>query len=431
MIRFNACEYVCVDNTSLSYFFYVNTYGHFIYFNDCVFRGAGYAIYTTGRGCVHNLEIFNCEFDGVYNCVRFDRDTVSRNISQGFCFIGNNVKYTSNNPLYFKNTIITWFDISTNCINDYVGTAIYVDATAPLYLGTITGNTTIGGGTDFYFRTMYRVTFSGNTFKALYFYNAIQECTISGNLSSDNWYIIVQAAGEYFKNCTITGNTIYGRLDFYGRSGATNISDVIVSGNYISQNFKIQRPSSNVIVVGNIMQSLGGITLGTDATDTQTNIKIISNNITGDLTFTAPTSTGVTIMGNTITGTTTTITGSNYFCANAGLDTNTGATALIQTGSRFVGITTVNAASANIAATDHVVHVTYTATAACALQLMTAQLVSGRTIKIKDAGGLAGTNNIVISTEGSETIDGAATYTINTNYDFVCLYSDGSNWFSV
>ena len=69
--------------------------------------------------------------------------------------------------------------------------------------------------------------------------------------------------------------------------------------------------------------------------------------------------------------------------------------------------------------------------AVTSLTLPTAQTVSGRTIIVKDAGGNAATNNITIDTEGAQTIDGAATKVISTNYDSVKLYCDGSNWFLI
>jgi hypothetical protein len=54
-----------------------------------------------------------------------------------------------------------------------------------------------------------------------------------------------------------------------------------------------------------------------------------------------------------------------------------------------------------------------------------------RVFKIYDESGLSGTNNITISTEGSETINGSATYTIATNYGYVHFISNGSNLFKV
>jgi len=93
-------------------------------------------------------------------------------------------------------------------------------------------------------------------------------------------------------------------------------------------------------------------------------------------------------------------------------------------------VTTVNAATYDLLASDYYVHVTYTGTGAVtSLTLPSAQVVSGRTIYIKDAGGNASTNNITVDTEGSETIDGSATLVMSTDYQAIQLYSDGSNWF--
>lgn len=55
---------------------------------------------------------------------------------------------------------------------------------------------------------------------------------------------------------------------------------------------------------------------------------------------------------------------------------------------------------------------------------------SGVTVWFKDEAGTAGTGNIVINRAGSDTIDGATSYTISANYGFIGLYSDGSSkWF--
>lgn len=95
-------------------------------------------------------------------------------------------------------------------------------------------------------------------------------------------------------------------------------------------------------------------------------------------------------------------------------------------------VTTVNVATYDLLVTDTILNVTYPSTAAVtSLTLPSAQVVSGRTIIIKDASGNAGANNITIDTGGSETIDGAATLVMSTNYQTVKLYSDGSNWFNI
>jgi hypothetical protein len=100
--------------------------------------------------------------------------------------------------------------------------------------------------------------------------------------------------------------------------------------------------------------------------------------------------------------------------------------------SLFTNITTVNVATYDLLISDYILHVTYTATAAVtSLTLPTAQTTVGRTIIVKDAGADASSNNITIDTEGSEKIDGADTLVLNTDYECVILYSDGSHWFTI
>lgn len=50
-------------------------------------------------------------------------------------------------------------------------------------------------------------------------------------------------------------------------------------------------------------------------------------------------------------------------------------------------------------------------------------------VAIHDKGGNAGSSAITIATEGSETINGAASIQLTANYEAVWLYNDGSNWF--
>ena len=67
--------------------------------------------------------------------------------------------------------------------------------------------------------------------------------------------------------------------------------------------------------------------------------------------------------------------------------------------------------------------------AARTITISTAHIATGRLFTIKDESGAAGTNNITIATEASETIDGAATAVISTDYGSLELYSDGTDLF--
>ena len=88
------------------------------------------------------------------------------------------------------------------------------------------------------------------------------------------------------------------------------------------------------------------------------------------------------------------------------------------------------AAAADANATNTVIVGVTDTSAPRTITLLTADLLAGRVIIVKDESGAAGTNNITIATEGAELIDGAATATISTNYGVVRLYSDGTNWFT-
>ncbi len=100
-------------------------------------------------------------------------------------------------------------------------------------------------------------------------------------------------------------------------------------------------------------------------------------------------------------------------------------------GANIQNITVVNASTYTILEKDNIIHSTYSATGAQTITIPTAQLVSGRIITIKDAGGNASVNNITIATEGTEKIDGGDTAVINSNYGVITLYSNGSNWFKI
>lgn len=64
------------------------------------------------------------------------------------------------------------------------------------------------------------------------------------------------------------------------------------------------------------------------------------------------------------------------------------------------------------------------------ITLASAMVANGSWIDVVDESGGAAASPITIATEGTETIDGATTLTIDADYGQVRLYSDGTNWFT-
>jgi phage gp45-like len=54
--------------------------------------------------------------------------------------------------------------------------------------------------------------------------------------------------------------------------------------------------------------------------------------------------------------------------------------------------------------------------------------ITGKVITVKKTDAV---NNVVVSRAGSATIDGATTKTITTQYGFLTVIADGTNWFIV
>lgn len=67
---------------------------------------------------------------------------------------------------------------------------------------------------------------------------------------------------------------------------------------------------------------------------------------------------------------------------------------------------------------------------ALTVTLASAMVAEGAHATINDEGGSAALNGVTIATEGSETIDGATSTTLGSDYGTVRVYSDGANWFS-
>jgi hypothetical protein len=89
----------------------------------------------------------------------------------------------------------------------------------------------------------------------------------------------------------------------------------------------------------------------------------------------------------------------------------------------------VNSTPYTVNNADVVLHVSYSATGAASIVLPTAQCYNGRTITIKDGGLYCDVNNITVSTQGAELIDGLPTKIMASRGQSILLYAMGGNWY--
>jgi hypothetical protein len=136
---------------------------------------------------------------------------------------------------------------------------------------------------------------------------------------------------------------------------------------------------------------------------------------------TITTASTVAISGAPVAGTNATITNSYALNIESGVTRLNGGQVVKRT---------ATAVSVAAGVDDYIIGVTSTA-AARTITLPTAVNVTGRVYIVKDESGGAATNNITVDCTGGQTINGAATNVINTNYGSVTVYSDGANWFTI
>ncbi len=91
-------------------------------------------------------------------------------------------------------------------------------------------------------------------------------------------------------------------------------------------------------------------------------------------------------------------------------------------------ITIVNSAAYVVHEDDILLHVQYSNTGATTITIPSIQNVNKRRFIVKDAGKNAYNNNIMIVTEGDETIDNDDSFIIDVAGGSVEVYSDGINW---
>lgn len=93
---------------------------------------------------------------------------------------------------------------------------------------------------------------------------------------------------------------------------------------------------------------------------------------------------------------------------------------------RVQKITSTGSGNYTVLETDFIIH--KTAIGAGDTVTLPEAPETGQVFIIKDANGGAGANNLIIDTTGAPTIDGAGSVTLTTNYSFLMVYFDGTNY---
>jgi hypothetical protein len=235
---------------------------------------------------------------------------------------------------------------------------------------------------------------------------------------------LASAAASSGKTVTfpnITGSTL---LFSNTTSAATNTQSAQTSGTavFLSISLGAHTGQTASTEVNDLDINLNRtVTWAAGALTTQRAIRIQAPTYAFASSSTLTTASTVAISGAPVTGTNATLTNSYALNIESG-------------GTRFGGSIVFNrtttATSYSVLTTDYIIAVTSTASART-ITLPTAVNATGRKYVIKDESGGAATNNITINTTSSQTIDGASTKTISSNYGSATVYSDGSNWFSI
>jgi hypothetical protein len=100
----------------------------------------------------------------------------------------------------------------------------------------------------------------------------------------------------------------------------------------------------------------------------------------------------------------------------------------VQDNVEAIPIFSIASINSNVALNNHTINLVDTS-AARTLTLPAPSV--GAHIVIKDSSGLADTNAITVNPNGAETIDGAASLAISSNYSSTSLISNGTHWFII
>ena len=240
--------------------------------------------------------------------------------------------------------------------------------------------------------------------------------------------------------CAVTGNYVYGASHAAGVEETLTAGNNLVAWNYLRDTTPVTTVSgSDTLVMGN--KGVDGdinVAMGTDNSTVAQQFGINASSGTWARSVAFQTA-GVNRWQITCTGSESgSNTGSDlYFSARQDAGTSNGDAVTIKRADRRVilggGFSVPRVAktsTSSAAVTDVIVAVTTTA-APRTITLPSAVTVAvGALLIVKDESGGAAANNITVARAAAETIDGATSVTISTNYGAVRLYSNGSNWFT-
>lgn len=140
-----------------------------------------------------------------------------------------------------------------------------------------------------------------------------------------------------------------------------------------------------------------------------------------------------TLSGSSNSNALHTVSGNLYFTSGSGtsIQLTDGGSIASSPGSASIFETTAVAANVTIGNADTFVYLIIDTTAARTITLPLASGVSaGRLYILKDSDGDSETYNITINTQGSDTIDGASSQTLSSNYGSWTVVGDGvSSWY--
>jgi hypothetical protein len=273
--------------------------------------------------------------------------------------------------------------------------------------------------------------------------NTLTMSTVPSGGSATGVVVITESSGGTINGCTVSGNTV-ANMTITSANGNPGIlvlggKGVVLSGNTVQgmngNGISIGNASvatSNVLIIGNQVldcnaqntSSFGG---GGISLRQASKCILIGNHVNG-VHHTAS-------VYESQSGTTQNVLAFNNFDDTVPYVLLSGSRAITRdnlghptgSGGRFA-----TAVSYTMLVTDQLVAVTDT-TSVRTITLPAATAVGpGAKYTIKDESGAAATNNITIARAGADTIEGATSLVISTNYGKATLYSDGtSKWLAI